>query len=133
MVGVVIQSTSDLFLIAGQQLLQGADFLTVFSPDQIRSLSMVMLHLYRNGFMIAQVFYALWLFPLGYLVFRSGFLPKVLGVVLMVHCLTWFTTALQYFLFPGFDLIFYISYPLGFLAEFGLSLWLLVLGMKKGK
>jgi hypothetical protein len=131
--GVILQSASDLFLFAGQQLLHNAEYLAVFSADQVQSLSMLLLFLYRNGFMIAQVFYALWLFPLGYLVFKSGFLPKILGIVLMVHCLTWFTTALQYFLFPGFDLIFYLSYPLGFIAEFGLSLWLIVVGFKKQK
>ncbi len=129
--GVILQSASDLFLFASQQLLHSADYLAVFSADQVRSLSMLLLFLYRNGFMIAQVFYALWLFPLGYLVYRSGFLPKILGVVLMVHCVTWFFTAMQYFLFPGFDLIFYLSYPLGFLAEFGLSLYLVFVGMRK--
>jgi hypothetical protein len=81
--------------------------------------------------MIAQLFYGAWLFPLGYVVFRSGFLPKVLGALLMIHCCTWLMTTLQFFLFPGFTAITYVSYPLGFIAEIGLSLWLLIVGVKE--
>ena len=51
----------------------------------------------------------------------------------MIHCVFWLMTFLQFFLFPGFDAITYISYPLGFIAEFGLSLWLLIMGVKDQK
>jgi len=128
--GVGIQCFSDLFLIASQQLLNGAEYLKVFQADQLQTLAMTFLYLYKNGFMIAQIFYGAWLFPLGYLVFKSGFIPKILGIVLMAHCVTWLLTAFQFFLFPGFTAITYISYPLGFIAEFGLTLWLLILGAK---
>ena len=127
--GVAIQCFSDLFLIASQLLLNGAEYLKVFQADQLQALAMTFLYLYKNGFMIAQIFYGAWLFPLGYLVFKSGFLPKILGIVLMVHCVTWLMTSLQFFLFPGFNAITYISYPLGFIAEFGLTLWLLIKGV----
>ena len=128
--GVAIQSFSDLFLFASQLLLNGADYLNVFQANQLSALAMLSLYLYKNGFMIAQIFYGAWLLPLGYLVFKSGFLPKILGIVLMVHCITWLLTTLQFFLFPGFTAITYISYPLGFIAEFGLTLWLLIKGAK---
>ncbi|MFZ1405410.1 MAG: DUF4386 domain-containing protein, partial [Anaerolineae bacterium] len=93
-------------------------------------LAMLSLVLYKNGFMIAQIFYGAWLFPLGYLVFKSGFLPRILGLVLMLHCAFWLMTTLQFFLLPGFEAITYISWPLGFIAEFGLTLWLLIKGAK---
>ena len=131
--GVAIQCSSDLFLFAGQLLLSGADYLKVFQADQLPALAMASLVLYKNGFMIAQIFYGAWLFPLGYLVFKSGFLPRILGIVLMVHCAFWLMTALQFFLFPGFGAITYISWPLGFIAEFGLTLWLLIMGAKEQK
>ena len=127
--GVAIQCFSDLFLFASQLLLNGADYLKVIQADQLQALSMLFLYLYKNGFMIAQIFYSAWLFPLGYLIFKSCFLPKILGIVLMVHCVTWLLTTLQFFLFPGFDAITYVSYPLGFIAEFGLTLWLLIKGV----
>ncbi len=129
--GVAVQVTSDLFLIASQMLLSGADYLQVVQADQLQALAMFMLYLYKNGFMIAQIFYGAWLLPLGYLVFKSEFLPRILGIVLMTHSVFWFLTFLQFFLFPDFEAIFYISYPLGFIAEFGLSLWLLIKGVKE--
>jgi hypothetical protein len=131
--GVAIQCTSDLFLPASQLLLSGADYAKVFQADQLQALAMSFLYLYKNGFMIAQIFYGAWLFPLGYSVFKSGFLPRILGIVLMIHCATWLMTSLQFFLFPGFQAITYVSYPLGFIAEFGLALWLLIMGAKEQK
>ncbi|MBK6429828.1 DUF4386 domain-containing protein [Candidatus Amarolinea dominans] len=131
--GVAIQCFSDLFLIAGQLLLGGAEYLKVFPADQLSALAMLSLVLHKNGFAIAQIFYGAWLFPLGYLVFKSGFLPRILGIVLMLHCAFWLMTALQFFLFPGLAAITYISWPLGFIAEFGLTLWLLIMGAKGQK
>ncbi|MFZ1267120.1 MAG: DUF4386 domain-containing protein [Anaerolineae bacterium] len=131
--GVAIQCFSDLFLLASQLLLGGADYLKVFPAEQLPALAMLSLVLYKNGFMIAQIFYGAWLFPLGYLVFKSGFLPRILGLVLMLHCAFWLMTDLQFFLFPGFAAITYISWPLGFIAEFGLTLWLLIKGAKEQK
>lgn len=128
--GVVIQCISDLFLPASQLLLSGADYLRVFQSDQLQALAMSFLYLYKNGFMIAQIFYGAWLFPLGYSIFKSGFLPRILGIVFMIHCCTWLMTSLQFFLFPGFKAITYVSYPLGLIAEFGLTLWLLIMGVK---
>jgi hypothetical protein len=133
LVGVTVQCFSDLFLLAGQLLLSGADYLKVFQPDQLQAQAMFSLYVYKNGFMMAQIFYGAWLFPLGYLVFKSGFLPRVLGIVLMLHCAFWLMTAFQFFLIPGLSGIIYISWPLGFIAEFGLTLWLLIKGVKDPK
>lgn len=129
--GVAVQCASDIFLLAGQLTLSGPEYLNAFQPAQLHALAMLFLYLYKNGFMIAQVFYGAWLFPLGYLVFKSGFLPKILGIVLMVHCFTWLATSLQFFLFPDFTAITYVSWPLGFIAEFGLTLWLLIKGVNE--
>ena len=131
--GVAIQCFSDLFLFAGQLLLSDADYLKVFPADQLTALAMWSLYLHKNGFMMAQIFYGAWLFPLGYLVFKSGFLPRVLGIVLMLHCAFWLMTVFQFFLFPGLEAITYVSWPLGFAAEFGLALWLLIMGAKEQK
>jgi hypothetical protein len=132
--GVTIQCASDLFLFAGQHILSGPDYLKALQPDQLQALAMLFITLYKNGFLgIAQIFFGAWLFPLGYLVFKSGFLPRILGIVLMIHCVVWLTTFLQFFLFPGFTAITYVSYPLGLIAEFGLSLWLLIMGVREQK
>jgi hypothetical protein len=128
--GVAVQCVNDLNLLAALLLSTGADTLKVFQIDQLQALALAFLFLHKNGSWASQIFFGAWLFPLGYLVFKSGFLPKVLGIVLMVHCVAWLATFLQFFLFPGFDAITYVSYPLGFIAEFGLSLWLLIRGVK---
>ena len=131
--GVAIQCFSDLFLYANLLLLSGADYLKVFQADQLQALAMLFQYLRENGFMMAQIFYGAWLFPLGYLVFKSGFLPRILGIVLMIHCVAWLVNFLQFFLFPGYEVIHYLTYPLGFISEFGLTLWLLIMGAKDQK
>jgi hypothetical protein len=131
--GVAVQCVNDLNLLIAQFLSNGADSLQAFQADQLQALAMVFLDLHESGSWASQIFFGAWLFPLGYLVFKSGFLPKVLGIVLMVHCGAWLATFLQFFLLPSFTAITYISYPLGFIAEFGLTLWLLIRGAKEPK
>jgi Domain of unknown function (DUF4386) len=114
-------------------LLSGADYLKVFQADQLQALAMLFLNLYKNGFIIAQVFYGAWLFPLGYLVFKSGFLPRILGILLMIDCfgvLIWF---FQFFLFPDYEVITYPGLIVSLIAEFSLALWLLIMGAKDQK
>jgi len=87
---------------------------------------------YRLGFVTAQVFFCAWLFPLGYLVYKSGFLPRLLGILLVLDgfaVLIWF---LQAFLLPDYPQIRYPGLAISFLAEVGLALWLLVMGVKVG-
>jgi hypothetical protein len=131
--GVAVYSINLLNQFAALLLLSGADYLKVFQADQLQALAMFFLTLHHNGYWIAQIFFGAWLFPLGYLVFKSGFLPRILGIVMMIHCVGWLMTFLQFFLFPGFDVITYLTYPLGIISEFGLTLWLLIMGAKEQK
>jgi hypothetical protein len=108
-----------------------ADLQKAFQPSQLEALNLLFLNLHKSGFTIAQIFYGTWLLPLGYLVYKSGFLPKWLGILLMADCagcLIWF---FQFFLLPGYDIITYPGFAIGFLAEFSLSLWLLIKGVKE--
>ena len=65
-------------------LVSDADYLRVFDPEQLQALAQLFLNVFSSGFMIAQIFFAAWLLPLGYLVYRSGFLPRFLGVLLLL-------------------------------------------------
>jgi len=130
LVGVAIQSLSVLNLFTSMQLLGGDVFLNVFQTDQLEAQAMFFIDMYRNGFMIAQIFYGAWLLPLGYLVYKSGFLPKSIGILLMIDCfaiLIWF---FQFFLLPDYEVISYTCLAIGVLAEFSLTLWLLIKGIK---
>jgi hypothetical protein len=131
--GVAVYSINLLNQFAAVLLLSGADYLKVFQTGQLQSLAMFFLNLHHNGYWIAQIFFGAWLFPLGYLVYKSGFLPRILGIVMMIHFVGWTMTSLQFFLFPGFTAITYVTYPLGFISEFGLTLWLLIMGAKDQK
>jgi hypothetical protein len=131
--GVAVQCINMLNLFSAALLLNGADYLQVFQAGQLQALAIFFLDLYKNGFMIAQFFFGVWLFPLGYLVFKSGYLPKALGIVLMVECFGWLMYPFQFFLFPGFVELTYLSFAVGFIGEFSLTLWLLIMGAKEQK
>ncbi len=129
--GVAIACANDLNLMAALLLSGGADYLKALPADQLQALAMLFLNLYNNAYWITQIFFAAWLLPLGYLVYKSGFLPKLLGIIMMIHCFFWSMTFFCHFLFPGFTAITFISYPLGFISEFGLTMWLLIKGVKE--
>ena len=127
--GVVIWCISLLGEFAALLLLSGADYLKVFQVDHLQALAMLFLNLYQNWFMIAQIFLNLWLFPLGYLVFKSGFLPRILGILLIIDgfaMLLWF---FQFFFFPGYEVISTLFLAISFIAEGSLCLWLLIKGV----
>ncbi len=132
--GVAIHCFSDLFLIASQLILSGADYLKAFQADQLHALAMLSLDIYKNGFSgIAQLFFSAWLFPLGYLVYKSGTLPRFLGIILMVECFAWLMFPVQFFFFPGNVVLSYVSSVAGFIGEFSLTLWLLIMGAREYK
>ena len=127
--GVAIWCSILLSEFATLLLLSSADSLKVFQADQLQTLAILFLNLYQNGFMIAQLFLNLWLFPLGYLVFKSGYLPRILGILLIIDgfaMLIWF---FQFFFFPGYEVISTISLAVSFIAEGSLCLWLLIKGV----
>lgn len=129
--GVAIQCINMLNLFSAILLLNGEAYLNVLPIEQLQALAMFFLNLHKNGFMIAQFFFAAWLLPLGYLVFKSGYFPKALGIIVMIECFGWLMYPFQFFLFPGYEVISYLSFAIGFIGEFGLTLWLLIMGAKE--
>jgi hypothetical protein len=131
--GFAIWCFSVLNLFASLLLLSGADYLKVFQPDQLQAQAMFFISLRKNGAVTAQIPYGIWLFPLGYLVFKSGFLPKILGILLIVDCFGLLISVLQYFLLPGYEVISYPCLAVSFIAELSLTLWLMIMGAKDQK
>ncbi|MDF2176881.1 DUF4386 domain-containing protein [Aliiglaciecola sp. CAU 1673] len=111
-------------------LLSGAPYLSALSAEQIQAQVMLLLHSYNNGIKVVQIFWGLWLFPLGFLIFKSGCMPKILGILLMVGCFGYLTLFLGTLLFPDVSLPGFISKPAS-LGEIGTCLWLLVMGVKE--
>jgi hypothetical protein len=127
--GVAIWCISLLGEFGALLLMSGADYLQVFQTDQLQALAMLFLNLYQIGFMISQIILNLWLFPLGYLVFKSGFLPRILGIMLIIDGFGMVIWSFQFFYFPGYETISYLFLVVSFIAEGSLCLWLLIKGV----
>ncbi|MBN2006422.1 MAG: DUF4386 domain-containing protein [Anaerolineae bacterium] len=127
--GFTIWCLSLLNLYAGLLLLSGAEYSQAFQPEQLQAQAMVFITLRRGAAVIAQIPYGIWLFPLGYLVYKSGFLPKILGILLIVDCFGLLIYVCQRFLLPGYDVITYPCLMVSLIAELSLTLWLLLKGV----
>ena len=129
--GVAVECINVLNLYAALQFLSGANYLTAFQTGQLQAMAMSYLNLYTNGFLIAQIFFSAWLLPLGYLVYKSRFLPKFLGLLLILDFfgnMSWF---LQGFLLPNYGILAYPGNVISFIAEISLTLWLLIIAVKE--
>ena len=114
--------------IAAVILFRGADFLAAIDRPQREALAMFFIRLHGQTFVINEVVWGVWLFPLGLLVFRSGFLPRFLGVWLIVACFAWLALSMTGLLFPAYsDAASRILQPIT-LGEMAFALWLLIRG-----
>lgn len=114
-------------------LISKEEYLNVFPEGQIKAQVLLNLEYYNNGIKIASVFWGLWLFPFGYLVFKSKILPKVLGVFLMLGCFGYLINFTGGFLFASYrelGIASYVSLP-ATIGEIGICLWLLIAGAKE--
>jgi hypothetical protein len=114
-------------------LLSGADYLSVFEIRQIKAQAMLSYDLYLHGYEIANIFFALWLVPLGILVYRSGFLPGVLGILLVVGGCGLLLEVFIHFLFPNCVIVNTILLIPHTIAEFSFLIWILVKGVNESK
>jgi len=111
-------------------LLSGAEYLDKIPVEQLQAQVMYLLASFNNGTMLANIFWGAWLFPLGYLIFKSNFIPKILGILLMVGCFGYLFEFIARFLFSFTEIPWYVSMPSS-LGEFGICFWLLVIGAKE--
>jgi len=111
-------------------LLSGAGYLTVFETDQLHALVLLFLTAFEDGVLIDYVFFSLHLFFVGYLVFKSGYLPRILGVLLIIGSFGYLTNSLTGFLFPGYEaIVTQIVLVPSAIMELPLFLWLLAKGV----
>jgi hypothetical protein len=115
--------------LAAVILFRGADFLAVLDKGQHDALAMFFLRLHGQGFVVNEIFWGVWLLPLGLLVFRSRFLPRFLGIWLIVACFAWIALSISELLYPGSSAAF--SKPIQFvtIGETAFALWLLIRGV----
>jgi hypothetical protein len=136
MVSLVLVSIPISFLnmlnpMAALLLLKNTDFLTHFSLEERQSWAMMFLQFQEDGTTIAAVFWGLWLLPFGWLTIKSSFLPRILGILLIVAGTGYVLHCATYFLFPAAaDTVnSIVSLPEG-IGELSMVAWLLIKGVK---
>ena len=113
-------------------LLGEADYLKAFTAMQLNAQVMLQLDAYRHGLLVLEIFWGAWLLPFGYLVFKCGFLPRLLGVLLVLGGLGYLADFLGTVLMPAYPastVADYVMLPAS-LGEIGTCLWLLVFGAR---
>jgi hypothetical protein len=129
-IAVSIAFLNELNELAALLLSRGEDLLSVFDKQQRDALAMVFLTLHNDGFVIGMIFWGLWLLPLGILVFRSGFLPRFLGVWLILACFGYLASSFTSLLLPRYGPVVSEIALVPEAGELAMILWLLIRGAK---
>lgn len=129
-VSVPISLLNELNSIGALALIRGAYFLGVIEKVDRDALAMLLLNLHGEGIGIAAIFWGLWLFPLGLLVYRSELFPRILGILLVSNCLAYLINSFTSLLVPQYGgVVARWVLPLTF-GELAFILWLLIMGTK---
>jgi hypothetical protein len=115
---------------AALMLMRGADFLSVFDKPQRDALAMLFLRLHHQEIVAAEILWGLWLFPLAILTYRSRFLPRFLGVWLIINGFAYLIMSFTGLVLPRYeDMVSNIAFP-ALLGEMAFMLWLVIKGAK---
>jgi hypothetical protein len=108
----------------------GADFLSVFDKPQRDALVMMFVRLHHHQIVAAEILWGIWLFPMGALTYKSGFLPRFIGVWLIINGVAYLVLSLTGLFFPDYqDRVFLYSQPALF-GELAIMLWLVIKGAR---
>jgi hypothetical protein len=134
LVFVAIANVNVLNHFAPLLLLSGAEYLSAFKPDQLQALALVFIRLRTIGLDIALVFFGFHCVVLGYLLFRSTFFPRIVGLLLAIGGVGYMVNIFANVIPPaiGAHLFPYIMLPAG-IAEISLTLWLIIVGVNASK
>ena len=130
----IILAVASLSHFVALRLFADADYLKVFPEDQLHAAALLALKLHGDGYNISLLFFSFACLSLGYLVFRSGFLPRTIGVLMAIACVCYLVNSLTQFLSPAFaSTLFPALFVPSFVAEVSLTLWLIVKGVDVAK
>jgi Domain of unknown function (DUF4386) len=127
LVGIAIKTLSRLFYLAPLAVLEGGGYLSVFTMEQLQALALLLLKVNAQGAGMAMVFFGCYALLKGYLIFRSTFLPRILGVLGMLGGLGWLTFLAPPLATRAYPYIVTIAL-LGTAAQI---IWLLVFGVNE--
>jgi hypothetical protein len=131
-VGVSVALANMLSKFATLSLLGDEASMSVFTPPQLEALALHAQSSRRSAAAFPMLFWGLWLFPFGVLVMRSGFLPPLLGILLLVAGVGYVVTGMTAVLFPEHQrIVSRFMTPL-YMGEVPIVFWLLIKGAKRG-
>ncbi len=134
LVSLAVEAAVQLYLVGALFPLGKAEYLRAFEPEQLYALASLSVKSHSYGFGVALIFFGCVCLILGYLIFRSGFLPKALGVLMQIAGLSYLTNSFALILAPTFaNRIFPAVLVPAFVGEASLCLWLLVKGVNVEK
>ncbi len=129
-----ISGINALNLLSAMLMLGGTDYMSVFPPEQINALVMLLLKTHTYGYHISLVFFAFHLLVAGFLIFKSTYFPRILGIMLIIASACYLTNSLTAIIAPNmFSGLFPIILLPPFIAEMSLTLWLLIKGVDREK
>jgi Domain of unknown function (DUF4386) len=130
----IVLAVASLSHFAALKLFADAEYLKTFTPDQLHTLALLALKLHGDGYAISLVFFSFACLSLGYLIFRSGFLPRTIGALMAIAGVCYLINSFSHFLSPAFAATLFpgLFVPI-FVAELSLALWLTVKGMNVAK
>ena len=126
--GVIVVNT--LNNVAALALFRGGDFLGVLDTAQRQALGMLFIRLHGQGNVINEIFWGLWLLPMGLLVIQSRFMPKFIGVWLLINGAAYVALCFIGIFAPQYSSIAFTSAQPALLGELAVMLWLLIKGVK---
>jgi hypothetical protein len=129
LVSVPLALVNTVLMAAPLVMLSGADFLAPFNQSQLEALAYAFLRLRTQGIIVASAFWGLWLLPFGLLVYRSGFIPRIFGVLLWIAGLGYMAECLISLLAPATTGVGTLLRLLE-AGELGIVLWLLIKGVR---
>jgi hypothetical protein len=131
-IATAIMCLNNVFQIAALLVATNGSYATAFGAQGANALVLLLLDMQHYGFLIAQIFFGLWLAPMGYLAYKSGMFPKALGVVLVVAAVCYLVDVLALFLVPdiGARIHTFVAVIPPLIAEVWMVLYLLVRGVR---
>ena len=130
-IATTMMCLNEVFQFSALLVAGDASYAAAFGDAGSDQLVMLLMDMFHYGFLMAQIFFGLWLIPLGYLVYRSGIFPKVLGIVLVVGGVSYLLDLLVAFLLPDLSkqIHAFLAIPPA-IAEIGMVLYLLWMGLR---
>jgi hypothetical protein len=134
LVSIGVEAATTLYLVEALFPLGNAGYLKAFAPEQLYAMASLSLKLHSYGFGMSLIFFGCFCLVIGYLIFRSGYLPKALGILMQIAGLSYLTNSFALVLAPAVaNRLFPAILVPAFIGEASLCLWLLVKGVNVPK